>query len=164
MKKFLLAIVCLVFTPTLAQAEPSTLPSFNLPDPQGGMHSSAKLGANGLVAIVSAPILHDKSAQEGWANDLRSAKGSHPGSLILIEDMSASAFKGIAESKMKKEWKPGDLPILLEDKTGKVHGAFGVGKDQTKVFVFDKSGKMIYSYGGAPSAAAAKTIWGKLGS
>jgi len=160
-KAILLAIFCLI-SPSLTQAQPSQLPTFNLPDPQGKMHSSEILAVNGLVAIVSAPILKDKSAQEGWSKDLAAAKGNNPANLILLEDISASSFKGIAKSEMKKDWKPGTLPIILEDNTGKVHSAFGVGKDQTKVFVYNKEGKLIYSFGGNPSPAAAKTIWGKL--
>jgi len=164
MSKFIIAALFLFLLSPAIQAQPSTFPSFNLPDPQGGMHSSAQLLAHGVVAIVSAPTLHDKSAQQGWASALVATKGSNPGSLILIEDMQASAFKGMAQSEMKKDWHPGVLPILLEDNTGKVHGAFGIGKDETKVFVFDKSGKMVYSTAMPPSEAAAKTVWSKLSS
>lgn len=161
MRKIILILV-VVFNAALVQAQANPLPNFNLPDPQGGMHSSAELLTHGLVAIVSSPILHDKSAQQGWSQDLVATKGSNPASLILIEDISASDFKGMAEKTMKKDWQPGTLPILLEDNTGKVHGAFGVGKDQTKIFVYDKNGNLVYSFAGAPSEAAAKTIWAKL--
>lgn len=163
MKKSIVFAVFLFMGSAMAQAEPSQLPSFNLPDPQGGMHSSATLSKNGIVVIITAPLLHTKTAQQGWSRDLAATKGSNPAGLVLIEDVAASSFKGIAEKDMKKDWKPGTLPILLEDNTGKVHGAFGVGKDQTKVFVFDKSGKLLYSTIAPPSEAAAKTVWSKLG-
>ncbi len=162
MKKTILTAIILLSSASVAYTQASKLPSFSLPDPGGAMHSSAQLGAKGVVVIVSAPTLKDKAAQEGWAKDLVATKGSNPASLILIEDMTASAFAGIAESHMKKDWKPGTLPILLEDKTGKVHGAFGVGKDQTKVFVYDQGGNLLYSTAAAPSVAAAKTVWAKL--
>jgi len=162
MKKTLLSAIIIFAAVSVAHAEPSKLPSFSLPDPQGGMHSSATLVANGLVVIVTAPILKDKAAQVGWSKDLVATRGSNKASIILIEDMTASAFKGMAESHMKKAWKPGTLPILLEDKTGKVHAAFGVAKETTKVFAYDKGGNLVFSTAGSPSVAAAKTLWGKL--
>ena len=161
MQKTILAALILLTSTTIAHAQ-AKLPSFTLPDPQGGMHSSATLVKNGLVVIVTSPILHDKGAQEGWSKVLVATRGSNPASIILIEDMTASAFKGIAASHMKKAWRPGTLPILLEDKSGKVHAAFGIGKDTTKVFAYNKSGALVYSTAGAPSAAAAKTVWSKL--
>ncbi|HCU24273.1 MAG TPA: hypothetical protein DF383_04570 [Deltaproteobacteria bacterium] len=162
MKKSLTFVILILIVSSRVQAGPDKLPSFILPDPQGGMHSSAQLVANGLVVIITSPILKDKSAQEGWSRDLVASRGSHPASIILIEDMTASAFQGIAASHMKKDWEPGTLPILLEDKTGKVHAAFDVGKNQTKVFVYDKVGSLIYSTISAPSMAGAKTVWSKL--
>lgn len=162
MKKKLLFTIILFISAAAAHAQPSTLPTFTLPDPQGGMHSSAQLVANGLVIIVSAPLLHDKSAQEGWSKDLAVTKGTNPASLVLLEDLAASSFEGIAKKDLRKDWKPGTLPIPLEDNTGKVHGAFGVEKDQTKVFVYDKSGHLIYSQSGSPSEEAAKAVWAKL--
>ncbi len=162
MKKSILITIILLSTAVIAQAQPKKFPTFNLPDPQGGMHSSQQLSTNGAVVIVTSPILNDKSAQEQWSRNLASSKGEKQASLILIEDISASAFKGTVESHMKKAWKPGDLPILLEDETGKFHSAFGVGKDQTSVFVFDKNGNLVYSNSGQPSEAAAQTVWGKI--
>lgn len=162
MKKTILVVILLLAGVGVAQAEPGKLPSFNLPDPQGGMHSSSQLVANGLVVIVSAPLLHDKAAQVGWSKDLVATRGSNPASIILLEDMTATAFKSIASKEMKKDWKPGTLPIILEDNTGKVHAAFGVGKNTTKVFAYDKSGNLVYSTAAGPSVAAAKTLWGKL--
>ena len=162
MKKTLISVIIIVAAASLAHAQAKKLPSFNLPDPQGGMHSSSELSVNGLVVIVSAPILHDKTAQEGWAQHLADTKGSKKASLILIEDMSASAFKGMAASSMKKNWKPGIIPILLEDNSGETHAAFGVEKEETKVFVYDKNGNLIHSEAGSPSVETAKTIWIKL--
>lgn len=163
MKKILFTLALILFPSAPVLAQPAQLPSFNLPDPQGGMHSSTQLLAHGLVVIVSSAILKDKSAQQGWSRDLDATKGTNPASLILIEDLAASAFAGLAENAMRKDWKPGDLPILLEDKTGKVHGAFGVGHDQTMVFVYNPKGSLVFSTAEAPSVAGAKAVWGKLG-
>lgn len=163
MKKLLLIAILFLTAPAAGYAQGNTLPAFNLPDPQGGMHSSSQLSANGLVAIVSAPLLKDKSAQVGWSKALVATKGNNPASLILLEDMADSAFAGIAASHMKKDWAPGTLPIILEDKNGNVHASFGVAKNQTKVFVYDKGGNLLYSTSDSPSAGAAQTVWGKLG-
>jgi hypothetical protein len=148
--------------PLLTHAQPKTLPKFSLPDPQGGMHSSATLVKNGMVIVVTAPTLHDKGAQEGWNKYLSAARGNCKASFVFLEDLTASLFKGEAKSEMHKSWKTGDIPILLVDSTGNTRKAFGVARDGTEVFVYDKSGKFVYSYGGSPSAASAATIWGKL--
>jgi predicted transcriptional regulator len=162
MKKSLIAVTVLLTISVVAHAQTNKLPSFTLPDPRGEMHSSAQLIANGLVVIVSSPILHDKTPQEKWSRLLVETKGNHQASLILIEDLSASEFQGIARQEMKKDWQPGSLPLLLEDKTGRTSGAFGVGKESTKVLVYDKNGNLIYSDAGSPTEAAAKTVWNKL--
>lgn len=155
----LFVLMCL---PALVHAQPKTLPNFTLADPQGGIHSSTTLVKNGAVIVVTAPTLHDKGAQEGWNKYLNAAKGSCKASFIFIEDMTASLFKGTAKSEMHKSWKTGDIPILLIDNSGNTRKAFGVARDGTKVFVYDKGGKYVYSYSGSPSAASAKTIWSKL--
>jgi len=108
------AAAIIIFAVTsVAYAQTGTLPSFSLPDPQGGMHSSAQLVKNGLVVVVTAPTLHDKSAQEGWSKLLTAAKGDNKGSFIFIEDITPSLFKKTVRKDMKKSWKPGDIPILL---------------------------------------------------
>lgn len=162
MKKTILTVMILLSAVAAAQAQSSKLPDFSLADPQGGVHSSAELLASGLVLVVTAPTLHEKDAQEGWTKFLAAAKGNNPASLVMIEDMSASDFKGIARSDIKKDWKPGDIPLLLIDETGKTREAFGVARDSTKVFVYDKKGNLLYSVADNPSAALARTVWDKL--
>lgn len=162
MKKTIITAIIILAVSSVAQAQ-GQLPYFSLPDPQGGMHNSAQLVSNGMVIVVTAPTLHDKSAQEGWSKLLRTAKGSNKASFVFIEDMTASAFKGIAKKDMKKDWQTGDIPILLIDNSGTTRQAFGVARNTTKVFVYDKNGKLVYSYSGSPTTAAAQTIWGKLG-
>jgi len=161
MKKILIAAVLFLIASATAQAQ-SKLPDFSLLDPQGGSHSSAELLGKGLVVLVTAPTLHEKDAQVGWIKLLIAAKGSNKGNFVLIEDITASAFKGIARGDMKKDWKPGDIPLLLIDETGKTREAFGMAKDTTKVFVYDKGGNLIYSESSPPSAALAKSVWDKL--
>jgi hypothetical protein len=87
MKKTIALAIFILAVTSITHAQSNTLPSFSLPDPQGGMHSSAQLVKNGLVVVVSAPTLHDKSAQEGWNKFLMAERGENKASLIFIEDM-----------------------------------------------------------------------------
>ncbi len=162
MKKTILMTMAILSAVATAYAQSNQLPDFSLADPQGGVHSSAELKTKGLVLLVTAPTLHEKDAQEGWVKFLTAAKGNSPALWVMIEDMSASDFKGIARNDMKKDWKPGDTPLLLIDETGKTREAFGMARDSTKVFVYDKKGNLLYSEAGSPTAALAKTVWDKL--
>lgn len=162
MKKTIFAAMILLAVSSMAQAQFNTLPNFTLPDPHGGMHSSSQLAKNGLVLVVTAPTLRDKNAQKGWNKYLVAAKGANKASFVFIEDLSVSMFKGIAMKDMKKDWQPGDIPILLIDQTGKTRKTFGVERNTTKVFVYNKSSKLVYTYAGSPTATIAKTIWSKI--
>lgn len=162
MKKLLLTLA-LVFVASTAHAYPAQIPTFALQDPLGKTWSSSGLIANGLVLVVTAPTMHDESAQKGWDNYLPPAMPKGGQKLVFLEDLSASDWKSTALKEMHKDYTPGTIPILLIDTTGNVRKAFGAARNETVVLVYDKSGKLLYSYGGAPSAAAAQTIWGKLG-
>lgn len=162
MKKTILTVMILLSVRAVLQAQPAKLPDFSLADPQGGMHSSVELVASGLVVVITSPTLHEKDAQEGWTKFLTAAKGNNPAAYIMIEDLSASDFKGIARNDMKKDWQTGDIPMLLIDETGKTRDAFGVARNNTKVFVYDKKGNLLYSVADSPSAALAATVWSKL--
>lgn len=144
------------------QAATGRVPNFTLADPQGGKHSLPQLAKQGLVLVMTAPTLRDESAQKGWDADLVAARGSNKGALVFVEDMSASLFKGTARSEMHKDWKAGDVPMLLLDEAGNVRTSLGLAKNDTKVFVYNTSGILIYTYAGAPTKAAAQTIWSKL--
>jgi hypothetical protein len=161
MKKQIFIIAVLILASVSAWAQPKALLNFTLPDPDGGMHNSKTLAKNGMVLVVTAPTLHDKGAQEGWSTCLPGAmpKG---GMLVFIEDMSVSAWKSVARNDMRKDWKPGVPPMLLLDESGGVRKELGVAADATVVLVYDKSGSLVYSYSGGPSAAAAATIWSKV--
>lgn len=162
MKKMLFTSLILIFFNSSLNAQSARLPNFSLPDPGGTYHSSNEIAKNGLVLVVTAPTLHDKSSQEGWDKYLVQTMPKGRSKLVFIEDMSVSSFKGIALKDMKKDWSPNIPPLLLIDNSGSTRKLLGVGRDETKVFVYDKNGKLIYSDSGTPSASSAKVIWQKL--
>ena len=137
------------------------LPNFALLDPAGIKHTRDELLKGGLVMVVTAPTLSQGKAQKGWSAFLEKSKpkASH---LVFLEDESTSAFKGMAEKEMKKEYKVGDPIILLLDKEGSLRSKLGLEKGKTVVLVYDDDGKLLYSNKGNPSEAGAHTIWSKL--
>lgn len=156
-------IIAAVMLTTVSTAYAQQVPDLTLPDPTGATHSLPQLAkTNGLVLVVTSPTLHSEGAQKGWDKDLVAAKGSSKAIFAMSEEMPDSLFKGTALKEMRKDWKPGDIPLLLVDNAGTLHKALGVAKNQTVVFVFDNTGKLIYKFTGAPTAAQSKTIWGKL--
>ena len=160
MKRSILIALALLIVPivALAAAKP---PNVTLLDPDGGSHNVGGLLKKGGVLVMTAPTLHEKGMQEGWSKYLPNTmpKGAM---LIFIEDMSVSAWKGIARKDMKKEWKPGVPPMLLLDEKGNVRKILGEARDTTGVFVYNKKGELTYTFKGGPSAAQAKAIWGKV--
>lgn len=166
MKKITILVFTLLFISNwvLARDDSSQkLPQFSLKDPAGKTHTQEELAKNGLVLVVTAPILSNKEEQEGWSKYLVETK-SGKAKLALLEDMTPSYFKDKALSQMKKEYKPGEEPILLIDHNGEVRKKLGVPEKETVVLVFDKKGKQIYQEKGKPSASLAKRIWQKSAS
>ncbi len=157
----LLLVAILIVAASGASYAGAKAPGATLLDPDGGSHNIASLLKNGGVLVMTAPTLHEKDMQEGWSKDLPAAmpKG---GMLIFVEDMSVSAWKGVAKNDMRKDWKPGVPPMLLLDEKGTVRSMLGEAKDTTGVFVYGKDGTLVYTYRGAPSAAEAKAIWAKV--
>ncbi len=141
-----------------------TLPNFSLKDPAGKKQSKSEIAKNGLVIVVTAPILSNKDAQEGWAKFLPPAKGEHKGHIVFVEDMKPSSFKGKAMSSMKKDYKPGKDPILLVDQQGSLRSKLKVKEKKTVVLVYNKDGKLVASEEGKPSAELASELWKKLDS
>ncbi len=137
------------------------LPNFTLLDPAGIAHSRDQLLKGGLVIVVTAPTLSQEKSQKGWS-ELLAAHKPKGASLVFLEDMSASSFKGMAKKEMKKEYKPGDPVILLLDEAGNLRGSLGVEKGKTAVLVYDKDGGHVYTDTGKPSTTGAQKIWGKL--
>ncbi len=139
-----------------------TLPDFSLKAPDGQIFTREGLSKNGLVLVVTAPILKNKKAQEGWNRYLLNAKSSSQGRFVYLEDLQASAFKGMAIRGMKKKYQSGKEPVLLIDDTGKTRQALKVSQKRTVVLVYDRDGNLIYSETGKPSSKAASIIWQKL--
>ncbi len=141
-----------------------TLPNFSLKDPAGKRQTKSEIAKNGLVMVVTAPILSNKDAQEGWSKFLTPAKGERKGHIVFVEDMKPSSFKGKAMSSMKKDYKPGKDPILLVDQQGSLRKKLKVKEKKTVVLVYNKEGKLVASEEGPPSAEAATALWKKLDS
>ncbi len=114
------------------------------------------------MLVVTAPILKNKSAQEGWDKYLLKAKAGSKAKLVLLEDMQPSFFKGKAIREMKKDYKFGKEPILLLDKNGEIRQALKVPEKKTVILVYNGSGKLVYSVTDKPSAEVAETIWKKV--
>lgn len=140
----------------------SKLPNFSLKDPVGKMFTSKDLSRDGLVLVVTAPILKAESAQKGWDQHLMKAKAGSKAKLVFLEDMQPSLFKGKAMNGMKKEYKPGKEPILLIDHSGNIRRALKVSAKSTVVLVYSQSGELVYSRIDKPSAQAAQMIWARV--
>lgn len=138
------------------------LPKFSLQDPDGNTFTNESFSKDGLVLVVTAPILKNKSAQEGWNRHLLKAKTGSKAKLVYLEDMQPSFFKGKAIRGMKKDYKFGKEPILLIDNSGKIRLALKVPEKKTVVLVYNGDGKLVYSETNKPSAEAAGTIWKKV--
>lgn len=138
------------------------LPDFSLKDPVGKVFTKADVYKNGLVLVVTAPILKNKDAQERWNKYLLDAKAGSKGRFVILEDMKPSLFKGMALKGMKKDYISGREPILLIDVDGQVRAALKVAEKQTVVLVYDKSGKLVYAEKGKPTAAVASSMWKKI--
>ena len=162
MKTCLWLVICsLVLAAFSAQAQ--EVPDISLPDPRGWKHNLQALArAGGLVLVISAPTLEDRSAQEAWSKLLSDTKGPDNGTFVMVEDMRDAFIKSIALHDMKEDWKPGDVPLLLVDNTGTLYSVLGVRSEETVVFVYDTAGKRIERYAGVPSRAQAEAIWGLL--
>jgi hypothetical protein len=138
------------------------LPEFTLQDPLGNAYTASELVRNGLVLVVTSPILRDEMDQRGWDEQLRQAKEGAPGRLVFLQDMRQSYFKRYALSKMRKDYRAGDEPILLIDDDGSVRERLKVEPKCTVVLVYDAGRRLVYAEEGHPAAKAAKSIWAAL--
>ncbi|WP_347275520.1 hypothetical protein [Candidatus Kuenenia sp.] len=139
-----------------------TLPDFSLNDPNGNTFTNESISKDGIVLVVTAPILKNKSAQEKWNKYLLKAKAGSKAKLAFMEDMQPSLFKGVAIKGMKKDYKFGKEPILLIDNDGEIRRALKVPKGKTIILVYDRDGKLVHLEAGKPSAQAAETMWKKV--
>lgn len=145
----------------LSQAK-NDLPEFSLKDPRGKAFTKKDILKNGVIFVVTAPILSNKKEQENWANYLNAEKHNSKGRLIFLQDMSPSSFKGMALKEMKKKSDPGKDPLLLIDPKGDMRKKLGVKKEDTVVFVYDKKGRRVHEERGKPSQKSASQIWKSL--
>jgi len=137
------------------------LPEFCLPDPTGKTHTEESVSEDGVVFVVTAPILSQSDAQEGWAKLLMDAKAGAKAQLVMLEDMEPSNFKSTARSRMKDSFEPGKEPLVLLDESGKVRDSFKVTEELTAVLVYDRHGKLIHAESGEPSGERASVVWQK---
>ena len=113
-------------TSSPATASAKKIPGFSLKDPDGHVFTSKGLLKDGLVLVVTAPIMKNKGAQEGWEKYLSKARSGSKAKWVYLEDMTPSFFKNIALKRMKKDYTFGKEPILLIDKSGEVRRSLGV--------------------------------------
>ncbi len=164
MKKIILTslIVVSIFTVACDKMTPKSkssksLPSFSLKDPSGKIFTDKDISKEGVVLVLTAPILSNKDEQEGWDKYLGAIK-SGKATLVFVEDMGPSAFKSTALKRMEKEYAPGQEPILLIDENGSLRKKLGVAEKNTVVFVYDGDGNEVLVETGDPSAESGKRI------
>lgn len=138
------------------------LPDFSLRDPDGIKHTKKSVLKDGVVVVVTSPILSQSDEQEDWAKMLADSRSGAKAQLIFLEDMQPSNFKVTARSRMKKQFKPGQALLLLLDEKGKLRRALKVTEEDTVVLVYDTHGKLIHAESGKPSAERASAVWKKL--
>lgn len=138
-----------------------TLPNFSLQDPVGKTFTKASLSKDGLVLVVTAPILSGESAQKGWDRFLSKSKAGSMAKWVYVEDMQPSLFKAQAMNGMKKDYVSGREPILLIDTNGALRRALGVSVKSTVVLVYNSDGQLVHSETGQPSSKAAEAVWKK---
>jgi hypothetical protein len=118
--------------------------AIGLKDPVGKLHTRQEVSGKVVVAIFSVPTSGEGDTQKKWSK-LLADHSNVPSKavLILIEDMTqAGAFKGMAQDKMKSEFKPDSRPLLLLDQKGDVTKRFDIPKGKTQILIFDKKGTL----------------------
>jgi hypothetical protein len=173
MKKIALALVFLLINSPVSFADDDSkkeskgnnleayadeLPKFTLKDVHGKKYTNKDIAKDGAILVVTAPILKNKDAQEGWGEYLDKEKAEKP-KLVFLQDMEASNFKAKARKAMKKESKKNEEPIMLMDEKGSVREKLKVKQKDTVILVYNDNGKLIYAEEGKPSSASAKKIW-----
>jgi len=138
------------------------LPEFSLKDPRGKTVTRKDILKNGIIFVVTAPILSEKKEQEDWAKYLKAARHKGKARLIFLQDMSPSSFKGTALSEMKKQSRPDIDPLLLIDPKGEMRKKLGIKEEATVVLVYDKKGRRVHVEKGKPSQKSASRIWKSL--
>lgn len=137
----------------------STLPAFSLMDPAGRTFTEKDFANNGVIIVVTAPILSCEETQKEWDRLLDKARPGHKGRVVFVEDMTPSIFRKKALQEMKKEYEPGKDPILLIDSEGKLRKQLGVKLKETAVLVYDRDGKLVLEECRKPNPRSAYDIW-----
>jgi hypothetical protein len=140
------------------------LPDFSLSDPDGVKHTKQGVLKDGVVLVVTAPILSQSDEQADWAKMLADSRSGAKAQLVFLEDMQPSNFKGTARSRMKARFKEGQSLLLLLDEKGKLRKALKVTEEATVVLVYDPHGKLTYAQSGKPSEERASAVWKKSNS
>jgi len=135
------------------------LPDFTLDDPNGKPVTREALAKDGLVLVVTAPILANQAAQEGWAKALVEARGASKASFAFLQDMQPSSFKGTALSHMRSRYAPERGPILLIDEEGALRRELKVAEERTVVLAYDAGGRLVYAEEGQASSDRATKAW-----
>lgn len=140
-----------------------TLPKFSLKDPAGRTFTEKDFSNDGVIVVVTAPILSCEDTQREWDRLFDKARPGKKGRVLFVEDMSPSMFKKKALQAMKKEYEPGKEPILLIDPQGKLRKQLGVKLKETAVLVYDRDGKLVHNECSKPSQQGAYEIWKAIG-
>lgn len=115
------------------------------------------------MLVVTAPIITCERAQRGWDEHLgRERPAATPGRLAFLEDLSQSWVKAVVLIAMRREYVPGEEPVLLLDRDGALRRALGVEKGATVVFGFDARGLPRAKETGPPTPEAARRLWTAL--
>jgi hypothetical protein len=82
--------------------------------------------------------------------------------LVFLEDLAPSSFKGKARDSMREQSEPGQKPILLIDPQGEVRKKLKAPNNGTLVLVYKKTGHLVWVETKAPSKVGASRIWRSL--
>ena len=124
-----------------------TLPDFKLKDPRGGVHTRAEFLGKKIVIVMSVPTKEQGGAQKGWVEGIQEQNsGSEDYSLILVEDMTQSGNRELVMDALKRNWIPGNLPLILVDDTGSFRHSLelksGLLTNLTALLVYDERGTL----------------------
>jgi hypothetical protein len=161
----LLACLGLAGGPGLeAQTVPSgyrtSIPVGSLRDPQNMVHAFNGKLTRPIVAIFSIPNMSQGGTQERWASALADDPGTRlPDTvgLFLVEDM-VTGFSDLARKEMKKQYVPGQRPVVLLDEDSAIREKFGVAKGKTCVLVYSRENKLAYVQEGKPTPKAIANV------
>lgn len=130
-----------------------TMPAFSLKDPADKVHTDKAYRAGPAVVIVTIPNVKHGEYQSRWSRYLLKKGWPNPKvPIIFVEDISQTgSIKEKALAGLKKSYKPDKPPVLLLDMTGQVRRSFRVRNDETVLLVYNKEGRVIYTFDEKPT-------------